>query len=94
MTETSMVNVSGVPRMEISFVRPNNRPDLRYTVEVSSDMKTWAAGHAYGANVTNGSSLPTQEIEHVSLGSEGERIRVRDIGGTGQRFIRVKVTTL
>ena len=70
------------------------RPDLVYTVEVSSNMQTWTAGHAYGTDITNGSGLPTQEMERTSLGSAGERIRVRDVGGVGQRFIRVKITTL
>jgi hypothetical protein len=57
-------------------------------------MQTWTAGHAYGFNISNGSGLPTAEIERTSLGLAGERIRVRDVGGVGQRFIRVKVTTL
>ncbi|MGC4075248.1 MAG: hypothetical protein QM760_22650 [Nibricoccus sp.] len=90
----SIANVSGTKRMEISFIRPANRPDLVYTVEVSANMQTWTAGHAYGTSVTNGSGLPTQEIERTSLGAAGERIRMRDIGGVGQRFIRVKVTSL
>jgi hypothetical protein len=94
VTEVGIVNVNGTRRMELTFTRPNNRPDLVYTVEVSSDMRTWTAGHTYGSNVTNGSGLPTQEMERTSLGLAGERIRVRDIGGVGQRFIRLKVTTL
>ena len=94
VTQASVVNVSGTRRVEITFVRPINRPDLVYTVEVSSNLMTWTAGHAYGANITNGSGLPTQEMERTSLGADGERIRVRDVGGVGQRFIRVRVTTL
>jgi hypothetical protein len=92
-TQVAIANVSGTPRMEITFVRPPNRPDLIYTVEVSSNLMTWTGGHSYGTNVSNGSGLPTQEIERTSLGAAGERIRVRDISGVGQRFIRVKVTT-
>jgi PKD repeat protein len=94
VTEVGMVNVNGTRRMELTFTRPNNRPDLVYTIEVSANMQTWTAGHTYGSNVTNGSGLPTQEMERTSLGLAGERIRVRDIGGVGQRFIRLKVTTL
>jgi PKD repeat protein len=94
VTQARVVNVSGTRRVEITFVRPINRPDLVYTVEVSSNLMTWTAGHAYGANTTNGSGLPTQEMERTSLGADGERIRVRDVGGVGQRFIRVRVTTL
>jgi hypothetical protein len=94
VTQVSVVNDNGTRRLEITFVRPNDRPDLVYTVEVSADMQNWSAGHAYGLSISNGSGLPTQEIERTSLGSSGERLRVRDIGGTGKRFIRVKVTTL
>jgi hypothetical protein len=92
VTAVSTVNANGV-RLEITFVRPNNRPDLLYTVEVSSDLVNWTAGHAYGSSASNGGGLPTQEIERTSLGAAGERIRVRDIGGTGRRFLRVKVTS-
>ncbi|WP_217494445.1 putative Ig domain-containing protein [Nibricoccus aquaticus] len=94
VTQVTVANVSGTKRMEISFIRPANRPDLVYTVEVSANMQTWTAGHAYGTSVSNGSGLPTQEMERTSLGAAGERIRVRDIGGVGQRFIRVKVNSL
>ena len=92
ITAVSLVTVDGARRAEITFVRPLNRPDVIYTVEVSADLKTWTAGHAYGDNVTNGSGLPTQQVERTSLGSAGERIRVRDIGGTGQRFVRLTVS--
>lgn len=84
---------NGTPRLEFTFTRPNDRPDIVYTVEVSSDLRSWTSGHAYGVNVSNGGGLPTQEVERTSLGAAGERIRVRDVGGSGVRFIRVKVTT-
>jgi hypothetical protein len=91
----TIVNDGGVRRLEVLFVRPPDRPDLMYTVEVSSDLITWTPGHRYGVGASNGSGLPTQEIERVSLGAAGERIRVRDIAGGGgaRRFIRVNVTT-
>ncbi len=93
ITSVSLVMVDGERRAEISFVRPLNRPDVVYTVEVSSDLKTWTAGHAYGDGITNGAGLPTQQVERTNLGSAGERIRVRDLGGSGQRFIRVTVSS-
>ena len=97
IAEVNVVTAAdGTPCLEITFDRPANRPDLIYTVEVSSDMKNWSLGHSYGAHVVNSSGLATQEIAPpVELQSGAERIRVRDIGGSGnQRFIRVKVTSL
>jgi PKD repeat protein len=93
VSEVSVANDNGTRRLEISFVRPNNRPDLVYRVEVSSDLQNWSSGHGYGAGISNAAVTSTQEVERVSLGASGERVRVRDIGGSGRRFIRVKVST-
>jgi hypothetical protein len=88
------VDDAGTVRLEITFVRPPDRDDLVYTVEVSDDLTTWTPGHAYGAGTANNPGLPTHEIERTALGGGSERIRVRDLGGTGatRRFMRVLVT--
>ena len=90
------IDDSGVARLEITFIRPPDRDDLLYTVEVSDDLATWTPGHAYGTGVSNAPGLPTQEMEHTTLAGGGERIRVRDLGGTDapRRFMRVRVTRL
>jgi hypothetical protein len=82
--------------LELTFTRPSDLGDIRYVVEVSSDLLVWARGHAYGPGADNTSStLPTNEIERTALPDGGERIRVRDRSaagaGGGGRFIRLRV---
>jgi hypothetical protein len=88
------VDDAGTARLELTFIRPPDRDDLIYTVEVSDDLATWTPGHAYGAGTTNTPGLPTQEMERTILPGGSERIRVRDLGGTDptRRFMRVRVT--
>lgn len=98
------VNLTGGPgvtladdaRLEIEFVRPADRAELRYTVEVTTDlMLTWQSGHAYGAGADNTGELPTQEIARTPLGDGRELIRVRDAlpDGEARRFMRLKITS-
>ena len=81
--------------LELVFTRPAGREDLRYVVEVSGDLITWARGHAYGLGVSNGAGLPTVEVARDSLPGGGELIRVRDAVSSGvgapRRFIRLRV---
>ncbi len=88
------VDDAGTLRLELTFIRPPAREDLIYTVEISDDLVTWIAGHAYGTGIVNGAGLPTLEMERATLGDGSERIRVRDFGGAGatRRFMRVSVT--
>lgn len=88
------VDDAGIARLEITFIRPPDRDDLRYTVEVSDDLVTWTPGHTYGIGVTNLPGLPTQEMERTTLAGGSQRIRVRDLGGADptRRFMRVRVT--
>src|SRR5690606_34490259 len=82
--------------LEITFVRPPGREDLRYVVEVSDDLVTWRRGHAYGADADNQTTdLPTVEVERTALSDGGERVRVRDGAVVGEetprRFLRLRV---
>lgn len=79
--------------LEVAFDRPAGRDDLRYTVEVSSDLLTWSQGHSYGLDAVNGAGLPTQEVSRTPLAGGAERIVVRDTAGAGApaRFMRVRV---
>ncbi len=88
------VDDAGTTRLELTFIRPPDRADLVYTVEVSADLATWTPGHAYGPGLVNGAGLPTQEMERTTLGDGSERIRVRDMagGGAASRFMRVRIT--
>ncbi|CAM2865722.1 putative Ig domain-containing protein [Rariglobus hedericola] len=81
------------PHLEIEFVRPADRAELTYTVEVSEDLITWLRGHAYGARAENTGALPTQEISRTPLGDGRERVRVGDAlpSEATRRFIRVKI---
>ncbi len=88
------IDDAGTTRLEITFIRPSDRDDLIYTVEVSGDLATWTPGHVYSAGAANSPGLPTQEMERTTLAGGGERIRVRDLGGADatRRFMRVRVT--
>ena len=82
--------------LELTFLRPPALGDIRYVVEVSSDLVSWTRGHAYGPAADNTSpDLPTTETERAVLPDGGERIRVRDksaaSAGEGRRFIRLRV---
>lgn len=85
---------SAAVALELTFTRPPALADIRYVVEVSSDLLVWTRGHAYGPSADNSSStLPTSEIERTALPDGGERVRVRDrnTGGGDRRFIRLRV---
>lgn len=79
--------------LQVVFERPAGRDDLRYTVEVSSDLLTWAEGHSYGLGAANGAGLPTQEVSRTPIAGGVERIVVRDASGVGAsaRFMRIRV---
>lgn len=82
--------------LELVFVRPADRADLRYVVEASPDLIAWRRGHAYAdgesAEPTGPGPAPTVERERVALPGGGERIRVGAFGGpTERRFLRVRV---
>ena len=88
---------AGEGNLQILFVRPLGREDLRYVVEVSGDLVEWRRGHSYGPGADNsGSELPTVEMERSSLPDGKERIRVRDTAAVGssenaRRFIRLRL---
>jgi hypothetical protein len=90
------VTLEDESHLEIEFVRPADRAELRYTVEVTTDlMLTWQSGHAYGAGADNAGGLPTQEVARTPLGDGRELIRVRDAlpDGEAKRFMRLKITS-
>ncbi|MET0262360.1 MAG: putative Ig domain-containing protein [Rariglobus sp.] len=88
----SFVEHDELIQLEIEFVRPLDRPDLTYTVEVSSDLASWVQGHAYGPTANNTEVDSTEQISRSFQADGGEKIRVRDVGGAGEaRFMRVRV---
>ena len=69
--------------LTLTFIRRKDVQDLTYTVEVSSDLKTWHSGIGV-----------TQEISVVSLDSIRDQVTVKDVSGNiGASFIRLRVTS-
>lgn len=82
----------GFSQLEVEFVRPLDRAELIYAVEVSDDLMNWVRGHAYGPMADNTGVSPTEQISRVTQADGGERIRVRDVvSGEAARFMRVRV---
>lgn len=82
--------------LELTFIRPPAIEDVRYVVEVTSDLRTWQRGHAYGPGTDNSApDLPTMESGRVSLPDGYEEVSVRDRAKIGQsggaRFIRLRI---
>lgn len=70
--------------LQISYPRLKDAANLTYTVEVSSDLKTWNSGAGY-----------TQQVSVVSLDATREQVIERDVVQTSSgpcRFMRVKIT--
>jgi hypothetical protein len=70
-------------KLALAYTRRNDVTDLTYTVEVSSDMKTWVSGDAY-----------TQQIAVTPLDGLRDRVTVSDrtaLSAGVRRFMRVRV---
>ena len=70
-------------KLALAYTRRNDVTDLTYTVEVSSDLKTWVSGDAY-----------TQQIAVTPLDGLRDRVTVSDrtaLSAGVRRFMRVRV---
>ena len=71
--------------LQVSYPRWKDASDLVYTVEVSSDLKTWYSGASY-----------TGQVSVTPLDATREQVIERDLvaaTSAAKRFIRVRVTT-
>ena len=76
----SIVEASGQKYLAMTLTRSAEAPDINYTVDVSSDLLTWASGPAEIVTLTN---TPTQLV-------------VRDntpVPDATARFMRLRVAT-
>jgi hypothetical protein len=92
----TFASLGGASRLRMEFVRPPDRQELTYTIEVSTNLvSSWQAGHAYGPTADNPEGLPTVEVARTPLGDGRERIEVRDnlAADAPRRFMRLKITS-
>jgi hypothetical protein len=78
-SDPSVVNVTGVPYLAVTFLRRKNALDLTYTIEVSGDLNGWT-------------SVNLQVGAGKSFSAEFEQVTYRDDqpAGSSPRFIRVR----
>jgi hypothetical protein len=77
----------------LSFPRSSSATDLRYTVQASADLETWADGSSYSSTSSSGSNTVTTEVSRVMQGTT-ETITVRDnvpVTAKTPRFLRLRV---
>jgi len=73
---------TGLRYLVVSFTRRKAPTDLTYTVEMSTDLKTWDSGPGY-----------TTELSATGSGvTELARIRIEPSSGATRQFARVKIT--
>lgn len=94
LPQVTLVDDGSGPNLVAVFVLPANRPDIVYTVQVSSDLVSWENGTSYGSGALAPSgALPTEEISRAGVpGGQEIVVRDRNAGGSPRRFMRVAVS--
>ena len=93
LPQSAIVNAGGAAQLAFTFQRSLNATDVKYQVEVSTNLQTWTFGNTYSYD--NDVTSTPDMIETARSGSPVQSITVRTLNTTSSRqFIRLRVIGL